>query len=225
MMNLTAQTGKVIWSNNSVVTTTSGSISGSSTFGVVTNGSGVVVGGGGGGTVSTSERNVEKAKIALFEGGELNVEFNCDPLFMAGHVATIVYRNDRAVAFYNQTTDRWNYRDLNITFLWNLAVVLSLIASAYFGYKAYNDWYLVSRSFADFGLSALFFPEKWIYLFGMVIKAALAIGLPYYSIRNARRSKRNLMDAVIAIIRGQDKKYASKIEESQSRHRAMIDAI
>lgn len=224
-MNLTAQTGKVIWSNNSVVTTTSGSISGSSTFGVVTNGSGVVVGGGGGGTVSTSERNVEKAKIALFEGGERNVEFNCDPLFMPGHVATIVYRNDRAVAFYNQTTDRWNYRDLNITFLWKLAVVLSLIASVYFGYQAFDDWYWVSRQFTGYGISILFFLSAWDNLFGMVIKAALAVGLPYYSIRQARRSKRTLMDTVLAKIRGQDEKYTTQIEESQSRHRAMIDAI
>lgn len=146
-MKFTAQTGKVISASNSVVTTTSGSISGSSTFGVVSNGSGVVVGGGGGGSVTTSERNVEKAKIALFEGGERNVEFNCDPLFMPGHIATIVDRNGRDFAFYNQTTDRWTHNGFNMPFLWKVFVVFVLGTSAYFLYQAYLDWDLIARRY------------------------------------------------------------------------------
>lgn len=56
---------------------------------------------GRGGSISTQTKNVGKARIALFGFGESNVEFECDPLFSTGSVATIVNRNGQATAFHN----------------------------------------------------------------------------------------------------------------------------
>ena len=135
-MEITAKSGKVVWSSNTVVTLTSGSSYTSPTTGYMSNGHGYVSGGGGGGSVSTTQKNVEKVRIALFDGGERNIEIDTDPMFSPGNIITIVYMNGWGVAYINQTTDRWHHNGFRLPFLQKLTIFALCVAVGYLAVKA-----------------------------------------------------------------------------------------
>lgn len=211
-MKLTAVSGKVIWSSNSVVTLTSGSISAAPVSGQVSGGHGFVSGGGASGSISTTVKNLEKARIALFEGSERNVEFNCDSLFSPGNIATIVSRNGFHLAYYNQTTDRWFHHKLRLPFLQALAVIGMWVLAAYLGFKAISRAVII-RKYVGAEFSLDFYTLLW---------AVLAGAVAAYAIRFTRIKRKVVEAAVIGLVREHDKKYDKEINQSQEAWRKLV---
>lgn len=222
-MTFTAVSGKVVWSSNSVVTITSGSSYTSSTVGSMTNGNGFVVGGGGSGSISTTQKNVERARIALFDGGERNIEVNTDPLFSPGNVATIVYRNGDALAYYNQTTDMWYHHGFRLPFSQKLAVLAMWVLAAFLVWKTVGAFrWLGFIDNMKGGFFSYFRIDDAIAVFSAVFYPAAAVGLMIAAIRFVRKKKPEIQAAVIRLIREHDSRYEKEIVQSQEAWRKML---
>lgn len=211
-MELTAKSGKVIWSSNTVVTLTSGSSYTSPTTGYMSNGHGYVSGGGGGGSVSTTQKNVEKARIALFDGGERNVEIDTDPLFSPGNIATVVSANGHRVAYYNQTTDRWYHHKFPLPFKQEVVVLAIWIVAAYLAFKA------VFGGFVYIDGRQLGFGVTWTAIFYSVTAIAVAV----LAKRFARMKRAEVEEAVLRLVREHDSRYEKEIAQSQEAWRKML---
>lgn len=219
-MNITAETGKVIWASNSLITETSGSMQISSTVGTMHNGTGFIAGGGGSGSVSTTRTNVEKLRISKFTTGEINVQIECEPLFSVGNVATVVKRGNERLAFYNQTTDRWFHYRLGLT-LGQMGFVLgAMLLLAFLLWKAF--WAYWGSSFSR---GYFFFPNTVgeIIVFGFY--AGLFISLAVWLVRYVRAKRKAVKEGVMAIIREEAVRYAKEITRSKEVHKQMVDNL
>lgn len=212
-MELTAKSGKVIWSSNTVVTLTSGSSYTSPTTGYMSNGHGYVSGGGGGGSVSTTQKNVEKARIALFDGGERNVEIDTDPLFSPGNIATVVSANGQRVAYYNRTTSRWFHHEFPLPFKQRMTVLAIWIVVAYLAFKAVFGGFAYINEYND-----LDFGVTWT----AISYSAAAIAVAVLVKRFARMKRAEVEDAAFRLVREQDNRYEKEIAQSQEAWRKML---
>lgn len=219
-MNITAETGKVIWASNSLITETSGSMQISSTVGTMHNGTGFIAGGGGSGSVSTTRTNVEKLRISKFASGEINVQIECEPLFSVGNVATVVKRGNERLAFYNQTTDRWFHYKLGLTLKEMGVVAGATLVLAYLTWKAFWAYWESSLAHGYFS-----FPEFFVEIVVLAFYAGLAVSLTVWIVRFIRAKRKAVKDGVMGIIREEAVRYAKEITRSKEVHKKMVEDL
>jgi hypothetical protein len=219
-MNITAETGKVIWASNSLITETSGSMRISSTVGTMHQGTGFIAGGGGGGSISTTRANVEKLRISKFASGEINVQIECEPLFSVGNVATVVKRGNERLAFYNQTTDRWFHYKLGLTLKQMGVVAGSTVLLVFLLWKTFWAYWDSSMSRGYF-----FFPNVVVEIVVLCFYAGLAVSLAVWIVRFIREKRKAVKEGVMAIVREEAARYAAEIARSKDLHRKMVDDL
>ena len=219
-MNITADTGKVIWASNNLITETSGSMQISSTVGTMHNGTGFIAGGGGSGSVSTTRTNVEKLRISKFTTGEINVQIECEPLFSVGNVATVVKRGNERLAFYNQTTDRWFHYKLGLTLKQMGVVAGAMVLLMFLLWKTFWAYWDSSMSRGFF-----FFPDFVVEIVVIGFYASLLISLAFWVVQFIRAKRKAVKDGVMAIIREEAVRYAKEITRSKEVHKKMVDDL
>ena len=219
-MNITADTGKVIWASNNLITETSGSMQISSTVGTMHNGTGFIAGGGGSGSVSTTRTNVEKLRISKFTTGEINVQIECEPLFSVGNVATVVKRGSERLAFYNQTTDRWFHYKLGLTLKQMGVVAGAMVLLMFLLWKTFWAYWDSSMSRGFF-----FFPDFVVEIVVIGFYASLLISLAFWVVQFIRAKRKAVKDGVMAIIREEAVRYAGEISRSKAAHKKMVDDL
>ena len=219
-MNITADTGKVIWASNNLITETSGSMQISSTVGTMHNGTGFIAGGGGSGSVITTRTNVEKLRISKFSTGEINVQIECEPLFSVGNVATVVKRGNERLAFYNQTTDRWFHYKLGLTLKQMGVVAGAMVLLMFLLWKTFWAYWDSSMSRGFF-----FFPDFVVEIVVIGFYASLLISLAFWVVRFIRAKRKAVKDGVMGIIREEAVRYAKEITRSKEVHKKMVDDL
>ena len=219
-MNITADTGKVIWASNNLITETSGSMQISSTVGTMHNGTGFIAGGGGSGSVSTTRTNVEKLRISKFTTGEINVQIECEPLFSVGNVATVVKRGNERLAFYNQTTDRWFHYKLGLTLKQMGVVAGAMVLLMFLLWKTFWAYWDSSMSRGFF-----FFPDFVVEIVVIGFYASLLISLAFWVVQFIRAKRKAVKDGVMGIIREEAVRYAKEITRSKEVHKKMVDDL
>ena len=219
-MNITADTGKVIWASNNLITETSGSMQISSTVGTMHNGTGFIAGGGGSGSVSTTRTNVEKLRISKFTTGEINVQIECEPLFSVGNVATVVKRDNERLAFYNQTTDRWFHYKLGLTLKQMGVVAGAMVLLMFLLWKTFWSYWESSLSHGYFR-----FPDSVGEVVVLGFYAGLTASLALWLVRFVRAKRKAIYDGVMATIREEATRYAAEITRSKEAHKKMVDDL
>lgn len=207
----TPQSGKVILANNAVRTTTSGmSVD------------------GGAGEIKTTHESLEKIRIALFEGGELNVEFESDSLFSVGHIATIISRNGYRVAISNQTTKRWLTYKIGLSGAERLTLLVVWLIAAYYTLltvlRITNPYTIMPEPIAWIPLQ-LFGFSGVVPLMMLVVYGAIAVAATVFAVKYKRNKTKARIERVQAIDGEQQRKYAAEIDKSRAAYKAMVDSL